>query len=69
MSPENEVVIYAIRSVVQHLIQQGVIDEQGFKEHMAESEFKLRKGLGPDTQEASAIIGGVFSVIASNLDD
>ena len=37
MSPENEVVIYAIRSVVQHLIQQGVIDEQGFKEYMAES--------------------------------
>ena len=69
MSPENEVVIYAIRSVVQHLIQQGVIDEQGFKEYMAESVFKLRKGLGPDAQEASAIINGVFSVITSNLDD
>ena len=69
MSPENEVIVYAVRSVVQHLIQQGVIDEQGFKEHMAESEFKLRKGLGPDAQEASAIINGVFSVITSNLDD
>ncbi|QPF33272.1 hypothetical protein H0S56_06440 [Acinetobacter lwoffii] len=69
MSPESEVIVYAVRSVVQHLIQQGVIDEQGFKEHMAESEFKLRKGLGPDAQEASAIISGVFSVITSNLDD
>jgi hypothetical protein len=69
MSPENEVIVYAVRSVVQHLIQQGVIDEQGFKEHMAESEFKLRKGLGPDAQEASAIISGAFSVITSNLDD
>ena len=69
MSPENEVVIYAVRSVVQHLIQQGVIDEQGFKEYMAESEFKLRKGLGPDAQEAPAIISGVFSVLTSNLDD
>ena len=69
MSPENEVIIYAVRSVVQHLIQQGAIDEQGFKEYMAESEFKLRKGLGPDAQEASAIISGVFSVITSNLDD
>lgn len=69
MTPENEVIVYAVRSVVQHLIQQGVIDEQGFKEHMAESEFKLRKGLGPDAQEASAIISGVFSVITSNLDD
>ena len=69
MSPENEVIVYAVRSVVQHLIQQGVIDEQGFKEYMAESEFKLRKGLGPDVQEASAIISGVFSVITSNLDD
>ena len=69
MSPENEVIVYAVRSAVQHLIQQGVIDEQGFKEHMAESEFKLRKGLGPDAQEASAIISGVFSVITSNLDD
>ena len=69
MSPENEVIIYAVRSVVQHLIQQGVIDKQGFKEYMAESEFKLRKGLGPDAQEASAIISGVFSVITSNLDD
>ena len=69
MSPENEVIVYAVRSVVQHLIQQGVIDEQGLKEHMAESEFKLRKGLGPDAQEASAIISGVFSVITSNLDD
>ena len=69
MSPENEVIIYAVRSVVQHLIQQGVIDEQGFKEYMAESEFKLRKGLGSDAQEASAIISGVFSVITSNLDD
>ena len=69
MSPENEVIVYAVRAVVQHLIQQGVIDEQGFKEHMAASEFKLRKGLGPDAQEASAIISGVFSVITSNLDD
>ena len=69
MSPENEVIVYAVRSVVQHLIQQGIIDEQGFKEHMAESEFKLRKGLGPDAQEASAIISGVFSVLTSNLDD
>lgn len=69
MSPESEVIVYAVRSVVQHLIQQGVIDEQGFKEHMAESEFKLRKGLGPDAQEASAIISGVFGVITSNLDD
>lgn len=69
MSPESEVIVYAVRSVVQHLIQQGVINEQGFKEHMAESEFKLRKGLGPNAQEASAIISGVFSVITSNLDD
>lgn len=69
MSPENEVIAYAVRSVVQHLIQHGVIDAQGFKEDMAESEFKLRKGLGPDAQEASAIISDVFSVITSNLDD
>lgn len=69
MSPENEVIVYAVRSVVQHLIQQGVIDEKGFKEHMAESEFKLRKGLGPNAQDASTIIDGVFSIITNNIDE
>lgn len=69
MSPENEVVIYAVRSAVQHLIQKGLIDEQEFKEHMVESEFKLRKELGPEAQEASVIIRKVFGVITSNLDD
>lgn len=65
MSPENEVVVYAIRSVVQHLIQQGVIDEHGFKEHMNEAEFKLRKGLGPEAKKASPIISQVFDVITN----
>jgi len=69
MSPENEVVIYAVRSAVQHLIQKGLIDEQEFKEHMVESEFKLRKELGPEAQEASVIIRKVFGVITSNLDN
>ncbi len=69
MSPENEVVIYAVRSAVQHLIQKGLIDEQEFKEHMVESEFKLRKELGPEAHEASVIIRKVFGVITSNLDD
>lgn len=69
MSQENEVVIYAVRSAVQHLIQKGLIDEQEFKEHMVESEFKLRKELGPEAQEASVIIRKVFGVITSNLDD
>ena len=69
MSPENEVVIYAVRSAVQHLIQKGLIDEQEFKEQMVESEFKLRKELGPEAQEASVIIRKVFGVITSNLDD
>lgn len=69
MSPESEVVIYAIRSVVQHLIQQGVIDEHAFKEHMNEAEFELRKKLSPEAQEASPIIGQVFSVITSQIKD
>lgn len=69
MSPENEVVIYAIRSVVRHLIEQGVIDEQEFNNHMTESEFKLRKELGPNAQKASPLIGHIFGVITSNIDD
>ncbi len=69
MSPENEVITYAVRSVIQYLIEQGVIDEDGFKEHMTEAEFNLRKKLSPEAKEAAPIISHVFSVIASNIND
>lgn len=69
MTPENEVIVYAVRAVVQHLIQQGVIDENSFKEHMNGAEFELRKGLSPEAQEASPIIDQVFGVITSQIKD
>lgn len=69
MSPENHVIIYAVRSAFQHLIEQGLIDEQAFKNHMSEAEFNLRKGLSPDAKEASLLISNVFGVITSNIDD
>ena len=68
MSPENEVIIYAVRSFAQYLIQQGVIDENGFNEHMSDAEFQLSKNLGPEASGAFEIIEKVFGTITGNVE-
>lgn len=67
MSPENEVILYAVRSFAQYLIEQGLIDENGFNSHMSNAEFQLSKNLGPEASGAFEIIEKVFSTIKSDM--
>lgn len=69
MSPENHVVIYAVRSVVQHLIKQGVIDQNEFNQDMDNAEFELRKMLGVKEMEVVPTVREVFEVITSRVDE
>ncbi|MBF7694171.1 hypothetical protein [Acinetobacter pollinis] len=68
MSPESEVIIYAMQSMAQFLAKEGVISEPEFIEHMKEAEYKLRKSIGT-APEAQALIGNVFDVITSQIDN
>ncbi|MFU8927579.1 hypothetical protein [Acinetobacter puyangensis] len=68
MNAESEVIIYAVSSVVDYLVERGVIDRQGINQHLDACEFELRKALNPDANEASEKIKKVFSTIKRDMD-